>query len=84
MPPAVYPAATGLMALFDASTGLPCALLLDNGFLTDIRTAAAGAVAADLLARQFFGPVCVLGSGVQARQQLRCLKTVREFSDVVA
>ncbi len=78
------PSGSGLMALFDASTGLPCALLLDNGFLTDIRTAAAGAVAADLLARQFFGTVGVLGSGVQARQQLRCLKTVREFSDVVA
>ena len=33
-----------------AATGLPAALLLDNGFLTDIRTGAAGAVAADLLA----------------------------------
>ena len=38
------------MAVFDAATGLPVALLLDNGFLTDIRTGAAGAVAADLLA----------------------------------
>ena len=35
------------MAVFDADTGLPVALLLDNGFLTDIRTGAAGAVAAE-------------------------------------
>src|SRR6476620_11673583 len=45
------PSGSGLMAVFDASTGFPAALLLDNGFLTDIRTGAAGAVAADLLAR---------------------------------
>ncbi len=41
------PTGSGLMALFDAETGLPAALLLDNGFLTDIRTGAAGAVAAE-------------------------------------
>ena len=39
------PSGSGLMAIFDAATGLPVALLLDNGFLTDIRTAAAGALA---------------------------------------
>ena len=38
------------MAVFDATTGLPVALLLDNGFLTDIRTGAAGAIAAEVLA----------------------------------
>src|SRR5262245_9983268 len=49
------PSGSGLMALFDATTGLPTALLLDNGFLTDIRTAAAGALAADLLAARVIG-----------------------------
>ena len=44
------PSGSGLMAVFDATTGLPVALLLDNGFLTDIRTGAAGAVAAEVLA----------------------------------
>jgi ornithine cyclodeaminase/alanine dehydrogenase-like protein (mu-crystallin family) len=78
------PSGSGLMALFDATTGLPTALLLDNGFLTDIRTAAAGALAADLLARQFIQTVGVVGSGVQARQQVRCLATVRRFHQIVA
>ena len=40
----------GLMTLFSTRTGLVEALLLDNGYLTDIRTAAAGAVAARHLA----------------------------------
>jgi ornithine cyclodeaminase/alanine dehydrogenase-like protein (mu-crystallin family) len=78
------PSGSGLMALFDATTGLPAALLLDNGFLTDIRTAAAGALAADLLAPQSIQTVGVIGSGVQARWQIRCLRTVRPFQRVVA
>ncbi|RPJ60950.1 MAG: ornithine cyclodeaminase family protein, partial [Acidobacteria bacterium] len=45
------PTGAGMMALFDASTGMPAALLLDNGYLTDVRTGAAGAVAAEVLAR---------------------------------
>lgn len=78
------PSGSGLMVLFDASTGLPVAMLLDNGFLTDIRTAAAGAVAADLLARKRIQTVGVIGTGVQARKQVRCLAVVRTFSRVVA
>jgi ornithine cyclodeaminase len=78
------PSGSGLMALFDASTGLPAALLLDNGFLTDIRTGAAGAIAADLLARSTIDAVGVIGSGAQARHQVRCLRTVRSFSRIVA
>ena len=46
------PSLNGLMVLFSARTGLTEALLLDNGYLTDIRTAAAGAVAARHLARR--------------------------------
>jgi ornithine cyclodeaminase len=78
------PSGSGLIALFDADTGLPAALLLDNGFLTDIRTGAAGAVAADCLARRDITTVGVIGSGIQARHQVRCLRTVRAFSRVVA
>jgi ornithine cyclodeaminase len=78
------PSGSGLMALFDATTGRPAALLLDNGFLTDIRTAAAGALAADLLANPTISTVGVIGSGVQAREQLRCLATVRAVSHVIA
>ena len=78
------PSGSGLMAVFDAETGLPEALLLDNGFLTDIRTGAAGAIAAQYLAPETFSTVGVIGSGVQARHQIRCLREVREFSRVVA
>jgi ornithine cyclodeaminase len=78
------PSGSGLMAVFDATTGLPVALLLDNGFLTDIRTGAAGAVAAEVLAPAAIATVGVIGSGLQARYQVRCLRCVRSFSRVVA
>ncbi|HET7694424.1 MAG TPA: hypothetical protein VFK57_01850 [Vicinamibacterales bacterium] len=78
------PSGAGLMAVFDATTGLPAALLLDNGFLTDIRTGAAGAVAAEVLAPETFDTVGVLGSGLQARHQIDCLRVVRRFSRIVA
>ncbi len=78
------PSGSGMMAVFDAATGLPSALLLDNGFLTDVRTGAAGAVAADCLARRTIDTVGVIGSGVQARHQVRCLRTVRAFGRIVA
>lgn len=78
------PSGSGLMAVFDATTGMPVALLLDNGFLTDIRTGAAGAVAAEALAPSTFTTVGVLGSGLQARHQVRCLRCVRAFTRIVA
>ena len=78
------PSGSGLMAVFDAATGLPVALLLDNGFLTDIRTGAAGAVAADYLARPRITTIGVIGSGIQARLQMHCLRVVRHFSRIVA
>lgn len=78
------PSGSGLMVLFDATTGFPVSLLLDNGFLTDVRTGAAGALAADVLARRDIETVGVIGSGVQARHQIRCLETVRKFSTIVA
>jgi ornithine cyclodeaminase len=77
------PSGSGLMAVFDAATGMPVALLLDNGFLTDIRTGAAGAVAAEVLAPARFATVGVIGSGLQARYQVRCLRTVRSFERIV-
>lgn len=76
------PSLNGLMVLLSAHTGLVQALLLDNGYLTAIRTAAAGAVAARTLARK--GPVRagVLGAGEQARLQMQALALVRDVSDV--
>jgi ornithine cyclodeaminase len=77
------PTGTGMMMLFDASTGMPAGLLLDNGYLTDVRTGAAGAVAADSLARTDVRTVGMIGSGVQARHQATCLHLVRPFERLV-
>ena len=71
------PSLSGLMMLFSARTGRLEALLLDNGYLTDLRTAAAGAVAARHLAPQAARVAGVIGAGVQARLQLEALTCVR-------
>lgn len=78
------PSLNGLMVLLSARTGLVEALLLDNGYLTDVRTAAAGAVAARALAVP--GPVVagVLGCGTQARLQMEALALVRPLRQVLA
>ena len=78
------PSGSGLMAVFDATTGMPVALLFDNGFPTDIRTGAAGAIAADVLAPKAIRTVGVLGSGLQARHQVHCLRCLRDIREIVA
>jgi len=71
------PSTNGMMVLLSARTGLVEALLLDNGYLTDVRTAAAGAVAARHLARPDATVAAIFGAGMQARLQLEALKLVR-------
>ncbi len=77
------PSTSGLMVIFSSRTGMLEALLLDNGYLTDIRTAAAGAVAARHLAREDAAHVCIVGAGVQARMQLEALRLVRDVKSAV-
>ncbi len=77
------PSLNGLMILFSARTGLVDALLLDNGYLTDVRTAAAGAVAARHLAPREVRVAGVMGTGVQARLQIQAAHLVRPFSKVL-
>lgn len=77
------PSLNGLMILFSAKAGLVEALLLDNGYLTDIRTAAAGAVAARHLAPREVTTAGVIGTGVQARLQIEAAHLVRPFSRVL-
>src|SRR5690606_11596266 len=76
------PSLGGFMMVLDSRTGIPSAALFDNGYLTDLRTGLAGAVAARHLAPE--GPVraAVIGAGVQARYQLRALRLVREVTAV--
>ncbi len=67
------PSGSGMMLLFSQKTGFPEAVLLDEGHLTDVRTAAAGAVAAKHLAPSDVQRIGILGGGVQARLQLELL-----------
>ena len=74
------PSLNGMMMLWSARTGILEALLLDNGYLTAVRTAAAGAVAARWLSRRDAHRVAVIGAGEQARLQLKALSLVREIT----
>lgn len=75
------PSTNGLMVLFSTKTGLVQAVLLDNGYLTDVRTAAAGAVAARHLSRPDAGVAAIFGAGMQARLQLEALSLVRPIRE---
>ncbi len=74
---------SGMMLLLSTTTGIPQAVLLDNGYLTDVRTGAAGAVAARYLANESINTVGVIGAGSQARYQMIGLKQVRDFEKVL-
>lgn len=76
------PSTNGMMVLLSSRTGLVQALLLDNGYLTDVRTAAAGAVAAKHLAKEDASVATVFGAGVQAHLQLKALALVRPIREV--
>lgn len=67
---------SGLMQVFSQKTGKLEALLLDNGILTEVRTAAVGALAAKLLAPKNISCIGILGTGIQARFQLGMLASV--------
>jgi ornithine cyclodeaminase/alanine dehydrogenase-like protein (mu-crystallin family) len=78
------PTGSGLVLVFDAQTGMPLAVLHDNGYLTDLRTAGAGALAARLLAPPHVRKLAIIGSGIQGRYQLRAIRRVREWHEVAA
>src|SRR5699024_10352405 len=76
------PSTGGLMFLINALNGQPEAILHDNGYLTDVRTAAAGGIAAKYMANETIETVGVIGAGAQARFQLEALQQVRDFKFV--
>lgn len=78
------PVGSGVVLAFDAATGFLAAILLDNGFLTDLRTGAAGAVAVRHLAPATIRQVAFIGAGTQARFQFRAIATVRDIPSVIA
>ncbi|PDT45271.1 ornithine cyclodeaminase family protein [Sinorhizobium fredii] len=75
------PSTNGMMVLLSSRTGLVQALLIDNGYLTDVRTAAAGAVAAKHLSRENSSVAAIFGAGMQARLQLEALTLVRPIRE---
>jgi ectoine utilization protein EutC len=77
------PIGSGMMLVFSAITGFPQAILLDNGYLTELRTAAAGGLAAKFMAPQQIEQVAVIGAGSQGRWQLDALSCVRQFRKVL-
>ncbi|WP_253923937.1 cyclodeaminase [Halobacillus sp. A5] len=77
------PSANGMMILLSAVTGEPLAVFADNGLLTDLRTAAAGAAASRLLSREDSHTAGIIGTGSQARYQLKALMNVRQIEKVL-
>ena len=74
------PTTSGMMILLDSKTGILKSVLLDKGYLTDIRTAIAGAIASKYLSNEDVSSVGVIGAGMQAKLQLKALLLVRKPS----
>src|SRR5881394_4001596 len=70
-----------VIVLFKAETGEPLAVM-DGRLITEMRTAAASAVATERLARPDAAVLAILGSGVQAGSHLAALRHVRSFKEV--
>jgi ornithine cyclodeaminase len=76
------PTNSGLMLVFNQKTGQLVSILLDEGDLTNIRTAAAGAVVARYLVPTRVHRIGIFGAGYQGKMQLEYLKTVVNCKDV--
>jgi ornithine cyclodeaminase/alanine dehydrogenase-like protein (mu-crystallin family) len=72
----------GLVILFDPETGAPVCVV-DAGEITAIRTAAASAVATDVLARKDACRMAILGYGEQAVTHARAIGKVRQLESIV-
>jgi len=75
------PSHQALIALFDPANGTPLAVI-DGTAITEIRTAAAAALATRALAREDARVLAVLGAGVQGRSHLDAVPRVRTFEEV--
>lgn len=75
------PTVMAIIVLLDPKTGAPIAIM-DGTFITNLRTGAAGAVAAKYLARRDSEVVAMVGAGAQARTQLQALAELFEVREV--
>ena len=76
------PNGQGMMLLFKQQTGQCEAILLDDAYLTDVRTAVAGAICAELFANEV-NCIGVLGTGLQARMQVQYLENITSCHKVL-
>ncbi len=76
------PSSNGLMVLLDSETGVIKSVLLDEGYLTDTRTAIAGAIAAKYLSNEDASNLGIIGAGIQARLQLKAILLVRKINKI--
>lgn len=75
------PTHVGVVVVFDPGTGQPLAMI-EAAALTELRTAAASAVATDALARPDAGDLALIGAGTQARGHLLALREIRPLRRV--
>ncbi|MCH2022824.1 MAG: ornithine cyclodeaminase family protein [Saprospiraceae bacterium] len=73
----------GLNLVFNQKTGILETILLDEGYLTDIRTALAGAISAKYMAPAKINSIGIIGTGIQARLQLQYLKDIVDCRKVI-
>ena len=77
------PAFDGLMLLFNQKTGQLLSVLLDNGHLTNVRTASAGAIAAKYMAPKNVKRIGIFGAGTHGRLQPIYLQKVFDCKDII-
>ena len=77
------PSYDGLMLLFNQKTGELISVMLDEGHLTNVRTAAAGAVVAKYFAPEKVKRIGIYGAGVQGKMQLEYLRNIIDCKDVI-
>lgn len=68
----------GVMLLFDQKTGKEVGILVDECYLTNVRTAVAGGICAELFAPKKIDFIGIVGTGVQARMQVKYLSNIIE------
>lgn len=77
------PSSSGLMLLFSQKSGILESILIDEGYLTDIRTAIAGQIVAKYMAPKRVHGIGVFGAGIQGRLQVEYLKTITDCRKIV-
>ena len=75
------PSHLATIGLYDERTGA-CRAFMDGTYITAIRTSAAAAVAAGVLARDDARTLAIIGAGVQGEHHLRTFPLVRDFDDI--